>query len=608
MRPEDEDIARLMKKSLPSPTQEEQAGRRVYHTLFLSQSARPAAATQKEDEGGFRWSSRPRFSIASAVMAAAASFVFLVVLGSSLWRIAENHSRPESPFDRIGIGESVRASNPDGRMLVLPDGSLVEMRPQSDLRLERAGDGLRVRLNAGSVIVTAAKQGSGHLYVETRDAIVSVVGTVFLVSSEQTGSRVGVIEGIVNVQHGANSQKLLPGQQLSTNPAMAPVPLEVQVSWSRSAAGLVTLLQPSVPAATRVVPAPAAPLQNTPPPAPPQAPGSLLIIGTSSNAAASPMGQRNAFGNNRGGPAADNSRQTPPLLSDAERALEQAMRSREPITDLPFLSEINYFQLNRAEFFVPVTLKIAGSQLTGSETPKRIVLDILAEVIDDYGTVLQNYREAVDVRLSDDIARGLQARQIVYDTGFTLLPGRYSSKFVIRDGVTGKVGTYQTAVVIPNLSRPNPDLPISAVVLSNELIDPKDALPNSMQPRGFSLDSQLAIDPLFIEGKKLIPSVSRTFSKRRDLIAFLQAYEGNADVTTPLTAFVTIYSGQTKVFETAPITVKEELTGRKWRTLPVRLAVPLSTVPVGSYDCQVTIVDSVTQKSAVWRSPINVVN
>jgi hypothetical protein len=101
--------------------------------------------------------------------------------------------------------------------------------------------------------------------------------------------------------------------------------------------------------------------------------------------------------------------------------------------------------------------------------------------------------------------------------------------------------------------------------------------------------------------------VTRTFSKQRDLLVFLQAYEPNATVIEPLTAFVSLYRGQAKVFETPPITIKDDL-GRRLKTLPVKLSVPLASLPVGSYDCQVTVLDTATQKSAVWRSSINVVN
>ena len=36
----------------------------------------------------------------------------------------------------------------------------------------------------------------------------------------------------------------------------------------------------------------------------------------------------------------------------------------------------------------------------------------------------------------------LAKRPIEYDTGFTLLPGKYTIKFLARDAETGRIGTY----------------------------------------------------------------------------------------------------------------------------------------------------------------------
>ena len=587
-----EDIARLFKKSLPSAQLEEEVGKRVFYRLLLAKTESPGATLPNDDEDDYGWKPRSRLSIAVA-LPAVASLLFIVVLTSALWRTAGSLPSAKPSGDPIRNTESVRADGPDSRMLALPDGSQVERRSQSELQIDHAADGLRVRLYAGSIIVAAAKQGAGHLYVETKDAMVSVVGTVFLVSVERTGSRAGVIEGVVNVQHGAISQKLLPGQQTATDPAMEPVPLEAQVAWSRNAATYIAMLRQLVQAPTRpAATAAGASPQNRPaaPSQSPREPDSLLIPGSANNEAA--RGQR-----------------PPATTPEIERALKQALTSRETIPDLPFLAVTNYFQLNRAEYVVPVTLKIPGSQLAGSDSAKRILLDILGEVKDDYGTTIVRFRDGVDVRLSDETAKELPARLITYDARFTLLPGRYFTKFVVRDGITGRMGTYETTLVIPNLAKQGQNsLPISSVVLSGELINLDDSLSNLMGPPTVSADIRLPVDPLFIEGKKLIPNATRTFSNGRDLLVFLQAYEPNTSASEPMTASVALYRGQTKVLETQPLTVKDGSTNGQIRTLPVLLHVPLAGLPVGAYDCEATVVNSATQKSAVWRSPINVVN
>jgi uncharacterized protein (TIGR03435 family) len=93
------------------------------------------------------------------------------------------------------------------------------------------------------VFITAAKQRTGHLYVQTKDVTVAVVGTVFLVNAEEAGSRVAVIEGEVQVQQGGKTNRLLPGEQVATNPLMTPHPVVEQLAWSRSAEPYLTPLQ-----------------------------------------------------------------------------------------------------------------------------------------------------------------------------------------------------------------------------------------------------------------------------------------------------------------------------------------------------------------------------
>jgi len=156
---------------------------------------------------------------------------------------------------RVGTGQTLRTGAEAGTLELL-DGSRIEMGPQAELSIVPAVDGMSVQLNSGTVIVTAAKQRHGHLYVKTKDLIVSVVGTVFSVSAESSGSRVSVIEGEVHVQQGPNEQTLLPGQQASTSPALGPLPVQTELKWSKSVPELVALLQQSAAPVPPPVPVP----------------------------------------------------------------------------------------------------------------------------------------------------------------------------------------------------------------------------------------------------------------------------------------------------------------------------------------------------------------
>ena len=278
----------------------------------------------------------------------------------------------------------------------------------------------------------------------------------------------------------------------------------------------------------------------------------------------------------------------------------------DPITELTIAMEVDYFQLNRAEYFVPLVVKIPGRELAlvkrrGGE---RTLIDFIGEVKDDYGSTISNVRDKVNIELSDATASEWAKRPIEYDTGFTLLPGKYSIKFLARDDETGRIGTYQTVFVVPNLNKEEEKrIPISSVVLSSQQVDLKDALYNAAREKGKKEEPS---NPLVEDGRKLIPSVTRVFSKGREMFVYLQAYEPGAESIRPLIVFVSLYGVETKALETAPVQVTESWSNRL-KTMPIKLSVALDSLPAGTYDCQVSVLDSVGQKAAFWRAPVAVV-
>jgi len=288
--------------------------------------------------------------------------------------------------------------------------------------------------------------------------------------------------------------------------------------------------------------------------------------------------------------------------ADKERQLEDALMLGDPITDLTIALEVNYFQLNRAEYYVPVVMKIPGSELALARRggAERTLIEFIGEIKDEYGTTIQNIRDRVDIKLSGETAAELVKRPIEYDTGYTLLPGTYSIKVLARDDETGRIGTYMSKFVIPNLNKEEKRIPISSVVLSSQRVPLSDALYTAGK------DKQQAANPLVHEGQKLIPSVTRVFSRSREMFVYLQAYEPGAETARPLIAFVSFYRGQSKAFETAPLQVTEAMSN-KLKTIPLKFSLPLGKLPAGRYNCQVTVIDPSTQKAAFWQSPVMLV-
>jgi hypothetical protein len=289
--------------------------------------------------------------------------------------------------------------------------------------------------------------------------------------------------------------------------------------------------------------------------------------------------------------------------ADKERQLEDALMLQNPVTDINIAMEVNYFQLNSAEYFVPVAVKIPGNELAlarrggASET----LIDFIGEVKDDFGNTIQNLRDKLDIKLTGSTAGQLATHPIQYETGFTLLPGKYVIKYLARDSETGRIGTYQMPFTVPNLNKEMTRVAISSVVLSSQRVPLSDSIYNVKQ----KVDAE-AVNPLVLDGQKLVPSVTRVFSKSRDFYVFFQAYERDTTSTRPIVAYVSFYQGQVKAFETAPLAVAQE-SDAKSKAVPLRFVLSLEKLPPGQYDCQVTVLDPTGQKAAFWEAPVVVI-
>ena len=290
--------------------------------------------------------------------------------------------------------------------------------------------------------------------------------------------------------------------------------------------------------------------------------------------------------------------------ADKDRQLEDALMLEEPITELTIAMEIDYFQLNRAEYFVPVVMKIPGRELALAKRggAEHTMIDFIGEIKDAFGgRTVTNLHDKVNIKLSDATAAELSKRPIEYDTGYTLLPGKYTIKVLARDDETGRIGTYQTNFTIPNLNKEDKQIAMSSVVLSSQRVDMKDALFNAKNN-----DKQEVVNPLVVNNQKLIPSVTRVFSKSRDMFVYLQAYEQGVTSVQPLVGFVTLYRAQTKAFESEPIKLTNGLSNRL-NTIPMNFSISLKQLPVGEYDCQITVLNPAGQKAGFWRAPVKVV-
>jgi VWFA-related protein len=288
---------------------------------------------------------------------------------------------------------------------------------------------------------------------------------------------------------------------------------------------------------------------------------------------------------------------------DKERQLEEALMLGDPLTDLPLALEVDYFRLTPDKYFIPISVKIPGSEITVAKKGSNEIaeLDFIGQIRDAKGAIASNVRDGIKVKLTQENVGQLSKKNLEYDTGFTLAPGKYSLKFLARENRTGKMGTFETQFTIPDLTAAQPSLPISSVVWSNQR-EPLNAAVGSASTQ----KKLLAIHPLIMDGQKLVPSITRVFKRDQNLYVYFEVYDPATDPAkggASLAATLSFYRGKAKVSESQPVRVTETPKARP-HMAPFEFQASLAKLNPGRYICQVNIVDEVGRKFAFARAPV----
>jgi VWFA-related protein len=277
---------------------------------------------------------------------------------------------------------------------------------------------------------------------------------------------------------------------------------------------------------------------------------------------------------------------------DREQQLDDEIASDFPSTDVPVFLEAGYFRLQDGSFFVPVSIVVPGSAIPAmqAEDKSKASLDVM-------GTV----REATskfpvgDVRDTVKIPMGAQPglrKNVQYNTGFLLSPGKYHLKFIVRENMNGQVGAFETDFTVPDLKKA--PLKMSTVVLSNQ-----------RGPAGKNKQNPMAKD-----GTELLPNLAHVFSSDQRLTFYYEVYEpgknkgdGAKDGAVRVLTSIQFFKGKVKAYET-PLVEAHELNAPERKAATFQFEVQLSDLRPGWYTCQVNVIDDVAGAFSFPRMPI----
>jgi VWFA-related protein len=275
---------------------------------------------------------------------------------------------------------------------------------------------------------------------------------------------------------------------------------------------------------------------------------------------------------------------------DREVALTEQMRSDLPATDVAVYLQALYFRMDDNKFFVPVSLIVPGSQIPFVKNGDRdkANIDVMGQVKNAQGIIVGNVRDTVKLAL--DAAQQVQRKNIQYSTGFTLAPGKYHLKFVVRENQTGAMGSFETDLQVPDMKKTA--LKLSSIVLSSQ------RTPNT---------AKKTMNPLVRDGVEWIPNVPHVFRQDQHLYFLYEVYDpakqkgATAQAPSPgltrregepvrVLTSIEFLNGGVKVYET-PLVEATAINIPERDAVAFQFDVPLTQLKPGTYVCQVNVID-----------------
>ena len=269
---------------------------------------------------------------------------------------------------------------------------------------------------------------------------------------------------------------------------------------------------------------------------------------------------------------------------DRERQLDEELASELSTTDLPVYLSAAYFRISERKFYVPVSLVVPGSQIpfTRNNDQDKATLDVLGIVTDTEKRPVGQIRDTVKLALNTN--QLVQRKNVQYNNGFVLPPGQYHLKFVVRENQSGRLGSFETDLTVPDLK--TAPVKMSSIVLASQL------------QQNTKRKSE---NPLIRDGSEVIPSVTHVFSADQHLYFYYEVYDpthaaaqaeanDRNNPTIRLLTNVAFFRGKAKAYET-PLVESAQLNAPDRKAVIFQLDVPLTQLKPGFYTCQVNVID-----------------
>jgi len=304
--------------------------------------------------------------------------------------------------------------------------------------------------------------------------------------------------------------------------------------------------------------------------------------------------------------------------TDRETQLQEQLMMAIPATDVPLFVTAGYFRLGQAQvaqacpgsqygpgggpngggragrgggsrgggsgtpgpgsafvptcYYVPISLAVPGDAVPPSDA--NVTLDVRGYIRDERGNEFARIKDTVTVppAAKDSLA----TKQVLYETGTTLPPGRFTVKIIVRENTTGQMGTFEMPIVVPDLNRS--PVKVSSVIMSTQLRD---------------ATGRKTLSPLVHDNLEIVPNLTHVVSQNQKLYFYYEVYDPTVSGTQPqVRTSLAFYRGKVKVYET-PVVERTAIDAQDRKAEIFEFEVGADNFKPGLYTCQVNIIDEV---------------
>jgi VWFA-related protein len=264
------------------------------------------------------------------------------------------------------------------------------------------------------------------------------------------------------------------------------------------------------------------------------------------------------------------SAESKPKTPDTE--IRNALTDSFPSHGLPLQLSLTYLNTPANGLVVTSSMEIANNALTyGDDGNQPATIRLAGVVLNDKGKVAGSFRNQLNVTPR----KTADAGNVFYNHHTPLTPGIYQFRVAARDEVSGRVGSVNQWIVIPDLSRNQ--LTLSSLLLGGQVIEDRNNKENSPQV-------QLSVDHSFPRASALGYWIF-VYNAKRDA-------GGNPQLTVQTHVLrdgkPVLSSPQRKLNNGGPDPQR----------IPFGEELALKTLAPGRYDLKVTITDSVAGTTA----------